>query len=72
MAPFLGSEPFQGVFIRAPIIEQAGRGVTVLAKLPDGRAVAAEQANLLVSAYHPELTDDPRMHRYFLTKIEAA
>ena len=71
-APFLGPDPFRGVFIRAPLIEQAGPGVTVLATLPDGRAVAAEQGRLLVSAFHPELTDDPRVHRYFLSKIEAA
>jgi len=57
--------PFPGVFIRAPYIEKAGKGVDVLAQLPDGRIVAARQKNLLATSFHPELTDDPRFHRYF-------
>lgn len=71
-APFLGEKPFPGVFIRAPLIEKTGPGVSVLVKLPDGRPVAAEQGKLLVSAFHPELTEDLRVHRYFLSKVEAA
>ena len=46
-------------------------GVNVLAALADGRVIAAEQGRILVSAFHPELTDDPRMHRHFLEMIEA-
>jgi len=54
------------VFIRGPIIESVGEKVTVLARLNDGRIVAARQDNLLVTAFHPELTGDERFHRYFL------
>lgn len=62
----LGEAPFHAVFIRAPIIERLGSGVTTLARLPDGTPVAAQQGRLLVSAFHPELGDDPRMHSLFL------
>ncbi|MFL5735432.1 MAG: pyridoxal 5'-phosphate synthase glutaminase subunit PdxT, partial [Chloroflexia bacterium] len=58
--------------IRAPKIESVGEGVSVLAKLPDGTPVAAQQGNMLVTAFHPELTDDLRFHRYFLALVEAA
>jgi 5'-phosphate synthase pdxT subunit len=68
--PPLGEEPFHGIFIRAPLIEKTGPGVTTLARLPDGRVVAARQGRLLVSAFHPELTDDLRMHRFFQRLIE--
>lgn len=61
--------PFPGIFIRAPYISQTGKGVKILAKLPDDRIVAAEQDNLLVTSFHPELTDDPRLHQYFARKI---
>jgi 5'-phosphate synthase pdxT subunit len=64
--PVLGEEPYPAVFIRAPLIEQCGRSVEVLAKLNDGRIVAARQDKLLVTAFHPELTRDLRFHRYFL------
>ena len=64
--PVLGDEPYPAVFIRAPLIEQFGDGVEVLAKLNDGTVVAAKQDKLLVTAFHPELTGDLRFHRYFL------
>lgn len=64
--PVLGHEPFQAVFIRAPLIESVAKDVEVLARLPDGTIVAARQGKLLVSAFHPELTDDTRFHQYFL------
>jgi 5'-phosphate synthase pdxT subunit len=64
--PALGDEPFPGVFIRAPVIEQANGKVEILARLNGGAGVAARQGKILVSAFHPELTDDPRFHRYFL------
>ncbi len=64
--PVLGEKPFIGVFIRAPLIESVGKGVEVLARLNDGTIVAARQGNLLVCAFHPELTDDLRFHHYFL------
>jgi len=64
--PVLGNPPFKGVFIRAPIIEKTAPGVEVLSRLTDGTVVAARQGKLVASAFHPELTDDPRFHRYFL------
>ncbi|HVP18246.1 MAG TPA: pyridoxal 5'-phosphate synthase glutaminase subunit PdxT [Spirochaetia bacterium] len=68
--PSLGAAPFRGVFIRAPLIEKTGPDVRVLAKLADGRVVAARQGRLLATAFHPELTDDRRVHRYFLSMID--
>ena len=64
--PALGEALFPAVFIRAPLIEYYDGDIEVLAKLTDGNVVAARQGNLLVSAFHPELTDDVRFHRYFL------
>ncbi len=64
--PVLGDKPFPGVFIRAPIIEQANSGAKILARLDDGTKVAARQGRLLASAFHPELTSDLRFHQYFL------
>jgi 5'-phosphate synthase pdxT subunit len=58
--------PFHAIFIRAPRIERVGPGVEVLARLDDDSIVAARQRNLLVTAFHPELTGDPRFHQYFL------
>lgn len=57
---------FHAVFIRAPLIERVGPGVEVLARLEDGRIVAARQGHLLATSFHPELTGDARFHRYFL------
>ncbi|MBI2760734.1 MAG: pyridoxal 5'-phosphate synthase glutaminase subunit PdxT [Chloroflexi bacterium] len=62
----IAGDPFHAIFIRAPVIEEVGSGVTVLARLPDGRMVAARQGHMLATSFHPELTDDLRMHRYFL------
>jgi pyridoxal 5'-phosphate synthase pdxT subunit len=67
--PALGADPFHAVFIRAPLIEEVGPGVEVLARLEDGRIVAARQGNLLAAAFHPELTADRRMHDYFLNML---
>ena len=64
--PVLGEKLFPAVFIRAPLIEQANSTVEVLTRLPDGTIVAAKQGKLLVSAFHPELTNDLRFHQYFL------
>lgn len=61
----LGDEPLRAVFIRAPWIERAGEGVEVLATVA-GRPVVARERNLLVTAFHPELTDDLRIHALFL------
>jgi 5'-phosphate synthase pdxT subunit len=62
----LGDEPLRAVFIRAPWIERWGEGVEVLAEL-DGRPVVARERNILVAAFHPELTDDLRLHALFLS-----
>jgi 5'-phosphate synthase pdxT subunit len=67
--PALGQPALHAVFIRAPIIEAAGSTVEVLARLPDGAAVAARQGKLLAVAFHPELTSDLRLHRYFLDMV---
>ncbi len=67
----LDGAPFHAIFIRAPIIEQAGPGVEVLAKLPDGTIVAARQGHLLATSFHPELTDDSRFHRLLVENAEA-
>jgi 5'-phosphate synthase pdxT subunit len=67
--PVLGQRPFPAVFIRAPWVEKVGEGVEVLASLPDGTAVAVRQGNLVATAFHPELTDDLRLHDYFLSIV---
>lgn len=61
------SQKIHAVFIRAPLIESVGPGVQVMARLSDGRIVAARQQNLLATAFHPELTGDERFHCYFLS-----
>lgn len=62
----IGKEPLRAVFIRAPQIESVGTQVDILARLDDGRIVAAQQGRMLATAFHPELTGDVRFHRYFL------
>ncbi len=59
-------KPFHAVFIRAPLIESVQADACILAKLGDGRIVAAQQGHFLATAFHPELTGDDRFHRYFL------
>ncbi len=67
--PVLGEKSFPGVFIRAPVIEQANSKVEILARLNNGTIVAARQGKLLASAFHPELTNDLRFHQYFLSVV---
>ncbi len=62
--------PFHAIFIRAPWIEEVGKKVQVLARLEDGTIVAARQGNLLATSFHPELTDDTRFHRYFMSMTQ--
>jgi len=64
-------ELFRGVFIRAPWIEEVGDGVEVLAE-HDGRIVAARHERRLATTFHPELTGDPRIHRFFLDEVVGA
>jgi pyridoxal 5'-phosphate synthase pdxT subunit len=61
-------KPFLGVFIRAPFFEDVGPGVEVLSEI-DGKVVAAKGENILVTAFHPELTGDARFHEYFLREV---
>jgi 5'-phosphate synthase pdxT subunit len=62
--------PFHAVFIRAPVIERAGAGVDVLATLDDGTIVAAREGNLLATSFHPELTDDTRVHALLVGMVK--
>ena len=64
----VNSGPVRAVFIRAPIIKSVGEGVKVLARSGD-RIVAAQERNLLALSFHPELTEDVRIHRYFLSLV---
>ena len=59
---------FRAVFIRAPWVAKLGKGVEVLSEI-DGHAVAIQQGKVLATAFHPELTSDNRIHRYFIEKI---
>ncbi|GAA4214578.1 pyridoxal 5'-phosphate synthase glutaminase subunit PdxT [Actinocatenispora rupis] len=72
----IAGEPFHAVFIRAPWVESVGPGVEVLARVEggpaDGRIVAVRQGNLLATAFHPELTGDLRVHRFFVDLVRAA
>jgi 5'-phosphate synthase pdxT subunit len=63
---------FHAVFIRAPLIEAVYGQAQVLATLPDGRIVAARQERLLATSFHPELTNDDRFHRYFMTFVDGS
>lgn len=61
--------PFNAVFIRAPLIASVHGSARILARLDDGRIVAAQQGRLLATSFHPELTGDDRFHRYFLSLV---
>ena len=62
----LEPDPFHAIFIRAPVVIRVGPQVKRLAALPNGQAVAVRQGNLMATAFHPELTNDTRLHQYFL------
>ena len=62
---------FHAVFIRAPRVQRVGKEVTVLAALPEGDVVAAQEGRMLVTAFHPELTQDTRFHSYFSNMVVA-
>jgi 5'-phosphate synthase pdxT subunit len=63
-----GDSAFRGIFIRAPVIEKVNSGVEILCQLPSN-VVAVKQGKTLACSFHPELTDDTRFHRYFLSLI---
>ncbi|MEV6377746.1 pyridoxal 5'-phosphate synthase glutaminase subunit PdxT [Micromonospora musae] len=71
----IAGDPFHAVFIRAPWVERVGEGVQVLGQVADGpsagRIVAVRQGNLLATSFHPELTGDVRLHRYFVDLVRA-
>ncbi|MDQ3757896.1 MAG: pyridoxal 5'-phosphate synthase glutaminase subunit PdxT, partial [Actinomycetota bacterium] len=62
--------PVPAIFIRAPVVERVGQGVEVLATV-EGRPVLCRQGPFVVAAFHPELSDDLRVHRLFLGGLEA-
>ncbi|GAB6903971.1 pyridoxal 5'-phosphate synthase glutaminase subunit PdxT [Kineosporia succinea] len=68
---FAGVEggPVHAVFIRAPWVEEVGPGVEVLARSPEGHAVAVRQGNLLATSFHPEITGDHRVHHLFASMV---
>ena len=68
----LDGGPMRAVFIRAPVIASVGPKVAVLASLDDGRIVACRQGALVATSFHPELTDDTRFHRLFVTLVRDA
>ena len=65
----LEDKPLRAIFIRAPAIESVGPGAEVLATLGDGTIVAARQKHVLTTAFHPELTDDDRLHEAWLQSV---
>lgn len=69
--PFLGVEgaEVRGIFIRAPRFIQLGPAIEVLSRSDEGEALAVRQGRVLALAFHPELTDDDRVHRYFLEQV---
>jgi pyridoxal 5'-phosphate synthase pdxT subunit len=67
----IGEEPLRAVFIRAPWVERSGPGVDVLATYDD-HPVAVRDGNVLACAFHPELTDDSRLHALFMAMATGA
>ncbi len=65
--PILGATPVHAIFIRAPIVEDVGPEVDVLARLDDGRIVAVRQRNVIATSFHPELAGETRFHRLVAT-----
>lgn len=69
--PALGSPPVHAVFIRAPLVEDAGPQVEPLATLDDGRIVAVRQGSIMGTSFHPEVTGDDRFHGLLLDMVHA-
>lgn len=66
--PILGRDPFRGIFIRSPIIDNIGEDVTIITKLND-KIVAVKQNNIIGTSFHPELSADRRLHELFIKDI---
>ena len=62
-------KPFRGIFIRAPVINSFHNGCKIIAEF-ENNPILVEQGNLLVSTFHPELTDDLRIHKYFVEMVD--
>ena len=71
VVPDLGEAPFHAFFIRGPAVEAVGPEVKVLATLDDGTIVAVREGTLLGTAFHPEVSGDPRFHQYFLRIVQS-
>ncbi len=69
--PVLGEAPFHAFFIRGPAIAEVGPGVEILATLDDGTIVAVREGTRLGTAFHPEVSKDPRFHHYFLRLVQS-
>jgi 5'-phosphate synthase pdxT subunit len=69
--PCLGAKLFHAVFIRAPFVESTSNDAEILSKLENGTIVAVRQNNLLALAFHPELSHDTRLHKYFLEMVKS-
>ncbi len=67
--PALGPKPFPGIFIRAPIVESVSPQVEVLCRLDNGTAAVIRQGNFLALSFHPELSRDTRLHKYFMDVV---
>jgi 5'-phosphate synthase pdxT subunit len=67
----LDEAPVHAVFIRAPVVEEVGEGVEILAQVEGGRPVACRQGSILVTSFHPELSPDLRVHELFLRELAA-
>ena len=65
------NEPFHAIFIRAPIVREVHKNVEILAQINDNAIVAVQQGHLLGTAFHPELTNDLRVHQYFYDMVAA-
>jgi 5'-phosphate synthase pdxT subunit len=66
--PLIGEKPFKAVFIRGPIVKETGKDVQIIAK-HNNKIVAVQQNNIVGTSFHPELTEDNRIHAYFIKSI---
>lgn len=66
--PLLGDKNFNGVFIRAPVVTETKNGVETIATL-NNRIVAVKQGNVIGTSFHPELSNDARLHKYFVQLV---
>jgi 5'-phosphate synthase pdxT subunit len=67
--PAIGDEPLHGVFIRAPVVTDAGPAVEILARDEAGRPIAVRQGRVIATSFHPELTNDRRVHQLLRSMI---